>query len=400
MLWICSALQLFPRRHLQETNMTGSRKTILALALLWPAIAAGQSTVSAPVPLGGQPAADAAGFAACDGGCASCDSCQGDGCGDCRILRGLCDDPLIRGCVDCIKDYCDTCREATWRVDPDVLILHRSTPGTRTVFTDPASGADLFDASALKFGFVAGPQLSISILDCDGWGFESKSFFISDWSVTKDVPNSALPLGAANLAVDEYENLALANGHFEALARLYSGEWNFRMPMFGNFSFLAGLRYISMTDRYQGSGTNVTTLNTAAETITTHNHLYGFQLGADGIICQHPDRWKIMGFVKGGIYANDADQGTVVYDPGGLGAQAVSNNIDVATFVGEAGLTGYVQINKHLSATAGYQVMFISSVAQPVNQISGMNLSIPSSAVDTSAGLLYHGATAGFEVTW
>ena len=45
-----------------------------------------------------------------------------------------------------------------------------------------------------------------------------------------------------------------------------------------------------------------------------------------------------------------------------------------AAFFGETGLVGYFQITKHLSASGGYQVMFVNNVAQPVNQLAGMNL--------------------------
>ena len=44
--------------------------------------------------------------------------------------------------------------------------------------------------------------------------------------------------------------------------------------------------------------------------------------------------------------------------------------------------------------------MFVNGVAQPVNQLSGTNLANSTATVDASAGLFYHGATAGLELTW
>ena len=137
-----------------------------------------------------------------------------------------------------------------------------------------------------------------------------------------------------------------------------------------------------------------------SETILTHNHLYGFQIGADGTLAQEADRWRISGFVKGGIFLNNADQATSLSDPGGLGSLAVNNNNVGAAFFGETGIVGYFQITKHLSASGGYQVMFVNGVAQPVNQLAGTNLANSTATVDASSGLFYHGASAGLEVTW
>ena len=86
--------------------------------------------------------------------------------------------------------------------------------------------------------------------------------------------------------------------------------------------------------------------------------------------------------------------------PADLGSRAVNNNEIGAAFFGETGVIGYLQITKHLSASGGYQVMFVNGVAQPVNQLSGTNLANSTATVDASSGLFYHGATAGLELTW
>ena len=83
-----------------------------------------------------------------------------------------------------------------------------------------------------------------------------------------------------------------------------------------------------------------------------------------------------------------------------VGSLNVNNNQNCAAFFGEAGLVGYFQITKHVSASGGYQVMWINGVAQPVSQISGTNLQNSSASLDVSSGIFYHGATAGLEVNW
>ena len=153
------------------------------------------------------------------------------------------------------QDLCETCEGCTWKADASVLIIHRSTPGTQTVLLDPTTGADLFDASRLEFPFAAGPRVSLTALDCEGWGFEVNYFGIDGWSATNDIPAASLPSGTANLVVDSVTQVPLTDAHFESIARLYSTEVNFRKPLFGNLSFLAGFRWLEMTDQYLAEGT-------------------------------------------------------------------------------------------------------------------------------------------------
>ena len=318
-------------------------------------------------------------------------------CCDFPDLRNLGSGPCDWEC----GELADIFRGYTWRADASALILHRASPGTRIVLSQPTTGADLFDASRLGFPFAAGPRASLIGLDCQGWGFEVNYFGIDGWSTTRDLPNLGLQTATGNLAIDGIEApRSLTTAHFESIARLYSSESNFRCPLFGDISFLAGFRWVELTDRYFASGASATTRNTVSEVIWTHNDMYGFQLGADGTIAKQADCWKINGFVKAGAFLNNAYEGASLSDVGGLGVQSANGSNDVGSFFGEAGITGTLQITKHLSANAGYQVMFIDNVAQPVNQISGLNLANSTAVVDTSAGLFYHGASVGLELDW
>ena len=103
--------------------------------------------------------------------------------------------PRLRPVQQYFKDFCETCEGCTWKAEASALFIHRSTPGTRTVLLDPTTGADLFDASRLEFPFAAGPRVSLTALDCEGWGFELNYFGIDGWSATTDIPNASLPSG-------------------------------------------------------------------------------------------------------------------------------------------------------------------------------------------------------------
>ena len=59
--------------------------------------------------------------------------------------------------------------------------------------------------------------------------------------------------------VDSVTQIPLTDAHFESIARLYSTEFNFRRPLFGNISILAGFRWLELTDQYLADGTSATT---------------------------------------------------------------------------------------------------------------------------------------------
>ena len=69
-------------------------------------------------------------------------------------------------------------------------------------------------------------------------------------------------------------------------------------------------------------------------------------------------------------------------------------------FIGEAGLNGYVQIDKHVSCSFGYQVMYLNNVAQPVNQIAQSDLIAAEHKSMSSSGVFYHGGNLGIELSW
>ncbi len=394
--------------------MTASKNTILALGLVLLALAAGKSapgasslgfsgsSSDASSSAGGNGAntlGNSNGVGACHAGCdAGCDCAGTADCGVGCEAKVPCapDDPVFSSCARCFNDLCAICEGAQMKVEASILIVHRSPPENRTVLLDP-TGANLFSMNQLGFPFEAGPRISLTALDCEGWGFEVNYFGIDGWSASADVPTGG------NLVVDNSGvTVPLTDAHFESISRLYSTELNFRRPAFDAISVLVGFRWVDMTDEYSAGGTSDLG-STVSETIRTRNHMFGCQIGADGTLFQKSDRWRIAGFIKGGVFLDYSNQATTLNDPdNAVSPLAASNNDVSAAFFREMGLVGYVQICKHLSASAGYQVMIINGVAQPAKQLAVTNLNgtTPSATVDASSGPFYHGATAGLELTW
>ena len=112
---------------------------------------------------------------------------------------------MFDACGQCFKDLCDTCEGCTWKADASALIMHRSTPGTRTVLLDPDNRRRPVRRFPAGIPFAAGPRISLTGLGLRGLGIRGE-LFRHRWLVGhEDVPNASCP-AAANLAVDTVTN--------------------------------------------------------------------------------------------------------------------------------------------------------------------------------------------------
>ncbi len=111
-------------------------------------------------------------------------------------------------------------------------------------------------------------------------------------------------------------------------------------------------------------------------------------------------RLRINGFAKIGIFHNTADQNSNLNDPANLGELSVVANGSHTAFLCELGLIGSYHLSQHVALRGGYQVMWIEGVALATRQIPVTNLIAGTADIAISGGLFYHGATAGFEITW
>ena len=268
--------------------MTASRNTVLAFGLMLLALAAGNSAEGASPSACGPCAADAScnsnagcgagcdaccnsGCAAgcnaacnngcnagcnagCNGGCAAgcngncaagcnggCDSnsCQTPGCCGTRCIE---EDPVFGAYAPYFSDLLEVCEGCSVKAEAGLLLLHRSVPGNATVLLNPTipgvqTGPDRFDSSQLEYTYETGPRISLTVLDCAGWGVELNYFGVNGWSTETTLPTTALVGGMGNLVVDRFTTpIPLADAHFESIARLYSTEANFRAPLCGSFT--------------------------------------------------------------------------------------------------------------------------------------------------------------------
>ena len=122
--------------------------------------------------------------------------------------------------------------------------------------------------------------------------------------------------------------------------------------------------------------------------------MYGLQLGADADLWTSKD--GCCAFVcnsKAGVYYSDMNLDTFPNAAGAVTLGSASDSSEGGAFVGELGLLMRVQATRRLSFDAGYNLLYITSVALAGDQLQNTDMQ-PSLTATTSldsGDVLYHG---------
>jgi len=291
--------------------------------------------------------------------------------------------------LDCRTDCCPL-----WTVAADAIFLRRSAQA-QTLLTDLA-GAELLNATDLTFvdrmgvRFEAIRHLQQSDLDID-----VVYFGVDGWD------SRAFNGGLAVLQADRFGGPLVSTAAFTYKSQLHSTEINLCQRVTPWLTPLAGFRWVEEHDLYEVTGATFATPYTY--TSNADNHLYGFQMGAKILFFERPEgRLRVDGLVKGGIYANAADDSVVFNNAGGpFGVLTASDKRDHAAFVGDIGLNLAYRLSESVALRAGYQLLFLQGVALAPNQIPTTDLiGGGPSFTNPFCGVFYHGVQMGLEVTW
>jgi hypothetical protein len=255
----------------------------------------------------------------------------------------------------------------------------------------------LLNANDFRQGFHGGPRLDlIRHGDC-GYDLELLYFQIDGWSDSKlfaGDPDTLLftapgPLFATNPLGEPME--------WDYSSQLYNAEFNVRWSPMCRLTMLAGFRWMELREDLNGgnlfTGVTPPVLFSFWDT-NTKNNLYGFQIGADGLLL---DRgcFSIDGLIKAGIFGNHAEQSTIA---AGTGPFEASTNH--TAFLGEVGLQCKYQATCHLSLRGGYEAIWLQGVALAPGQIAETNIVSGEIGINSNSGVFYHGATAGLEYSF
>jgi len=196
------------------------------------------------------------------------------------------------------------------------------------------------------------------------------------------------------------------------------------------YSFLAGLRGMSLDESYSLSGSGQIIVEdpalpvpTVAATrgeydIYTHNDMVGLQIGGDVV---YRKGFAELGMrIKGGVFVNFADQYSTVLSTGGLddpmgdpelydvngpytdvnnqySEERLARSRDVAG-VAEFGFTAAYQVRANMVVRAAYDLMWLSGVALAPEQVNGQ-IGVPG-RINRNGLQFMQSLSLGVELDW
>lgn len=307
--------------------------------------------------------------------------------------------------------------DGCWTGRVDALILSRNAPGNRPLYTfNPAAAGTALNANQLESIAAVGPRLSLFHKDgCSNNSWEGTYIYSGGFVANKSLSPSlagyqlAEP-GIYGIPPDPTTGLDAATARLTS--SLQSAELNRRWGLGSCTQFLAGFRWLqwqetlAINDAY-GVGTSDFGQN--VYTTGCYNNLFGGQIGLDTALWQPSKHFRLEGLVKAGAYYNSAYQsssyqnfvGGVPFD-GNSGSAGQSPA--VCSFAGELGITGVVPVCCNVDFRFGYFGLWLTSLAQPANQLSGQVLIPPPapaySSLTTNGNVVLQGLSLGLEGRW
>ena len=306
--------------------------------------------------------------------------------------------------------------DGCWTGRVDALILSRNAPGNRPLYTfNPAAAGTALNANQLESIASVGPRLSLFHKDsCGNASWEGtyiySGSFVSNKSLAPSL--SGYQLAAPGIyAIDAPSPTGLDAATARLTSALQSVELNRRWAWGSCTQFLAGFRWLqwqetlAINDAYA-----VGTPDFGQDVYTTgaYNNLFGGQIGLDTALWQPSKHFRLEGLVKAGAYYNSAYQsssyqnfvGGVPFDGNSVSA---GQSPAVCSFAGELGLTGVVPICCNVDFRFGYFGLWLTSLAQPTNQLSNQVL-IPAAPsygnLTTNGNVVLQGLSLGLEGRW
>ena len=306
--------------------------------------------------------------------------------------------------------------DGCWTGRVDALILSRNAPGNRPLYTfNPAAAGTALNANQLESIAAVGPRLSLFHKDsCGNASWEGTYIYSGSFVSNKSLAPS---LGGYQLAapgiygIDAPSPTGLDGATARLTSALQSAELNRRWAWGSCTQFLAGFRWLqwqetlAINDAYA-----VGTPNFGQDVYTTgcYNNLFGGQIGLDTALWQPSKYFRLEGLVKAGAYYNSAYQSSSYQNFVG-GVPFEGNSVSagqspaVCSFAGELGLTGVVPICCNVDFRFGYFGLWLTSLAQPTNQLSNQVL-IPAApsygSLTTNGNVVLQGLSLGLEGRW
>lgn len=289
-------------------------------------------------------------------------------------------------CCEALDGWC----QPLWTVSAGAVFLHRSRLD-RAVIATPPTGTPgvLLNGSDFDFGTGAGPDVSIMRRNRRGLIWEARYFGDESAEDTFGIPT------VTTFRITGIGVTILGGGPLNARyqTQLHSSEINVHKPLGDRVTFLAGFRWVELHDELRVDiATPATFVNWE-----DNNHLFGGQIGTRIAFTDPGNPLSLTCTLKGGVFYNDADNvftSTIVASD--------SSTDETTAFVGDLNFTAAYQVTRHIAIQGGYQILWLDNVAIAADSAANTTQAVggTSSPVDPDGRLWYHGATAGFVVTW
>lgn len=296
-----------------------------------------------------------------------------------------------------------------------------------------ASGTKALKSNDLDQGFSPGFRLGAAYHINSDYDLSLSFFRIADWDSTQSIgpdnPLNWLVMKAPG-SFFQTQDFSYQSMKWDYSTELYNGELNVQKKFSNRITMLAGFRWFQLNEDLQGTipppdrilplwklnpnnnlydvarienqpGIPATGAFPPFWNTDTANNLYGFQIGADGKLFER-GRFSIDGLIKVGGYLNHATETT------GVSLEKVVYESDASTdhfaFVGEAGLQCKYQLTNAIALKLGYEVLWLTGVALAPGQIEETYTIAPSTVhalgINSDSDVLFHGATAGLEISF
>lgn len=306
--------------------------------------------------------------------------------------------------------------DGCWTGRVDALILSRNAPGFRPLYSfNPAEAGTALNANQLESIAAVGPRLSLFHKDSCGTASWESTYIYSGGFVAE---RSLAPSIGGYLTAEPgiYKNDSppinqLDTASARLTSSLQSAELNRRWCWGSCSQFLAGFRWLQWQENLNVSDVyGAGTADAGQDVYNTgcYNNLFGGQIGIDTALWQPSKYFRLEGLVKAGAYYNSAYQSSSYQNYiGGVAGDGTSVSVGsspaTCSFAGELGLTGVVPVCCNVDFRFGYFGLWLTSIAQPVNQLSNQVL-VPNAptygSLTTNGNVVLQGLSLGLEGRW
>lgn len=297
----------------------------------------------------------------------------------------------------------------TWYVQLDAMWLDRSDARNARLLEDengpgaPGQQPTLLETDDLEYDTAWGPRISLGCRLDDCRHVELTYFGLNHWTAEQGVVSTAVPFNLTLPFQSQVDSNFDGAERFRAsnASDLHSLELNcFVEPCGCHCCVLpfCGIRYFNFHDELNLSiveGNN----REGRYDIDADNHLIGYQVG--GIIDRavtHRFSWNVVGKVGG--YLNLSRQSTLLSaDDGATVYRDVTDHEEDLAFLGEVGVNLVYQVSRHVSLTAGYQVLWVDGIALAPEQLDYRTGPDAGTRVDHNGDLFFNGGYVGIRIT-